>query len=171
MIRIFGAALIIGGASAWGLFGVFRLRRRVAILAEFLRAIGTIRCELQTRLTPVPQLISQLTHDCAEPVAGFFTTLESRLDLLGERTLFELWSVALEQSPQLALTMPERAALCDVARALGRYDLAEQNAALTAAERELDRFRLNAEAQFRTDSKTRAVMGFSAGIFVVLMLF
>jgi stage III sporulation protein AB len=149
---------------------VFTLRRRSRILAELLRAVAAMRAELVTRLTPVPELISRVAAQSAEPVAGFFRAVEARLPSLGELSLFELWQSALGASPELMLTPQEYAAFCEIPRALGRYDIAEQRAALMTAERELERFARLAEDKRLSDSKTRAFTGVAAGIFVVLML-
>ena len=169
MIRLIGAALVIAGTTAYGIAGVVALQRRSRTLAELLRTVAAMRSELVTRLTPVPTLISHLAEQSAEPVAAFLREVGARLGSLGEVTLTQIWSDALAAVP-LGLNDAERTAFCEVPHALGRYDLAEQRVALLSVERQLERFATEAEERRRSDSKTRAFLGFAAGFFVVLIL-
>ena len=170
MIKAFGVILVICGTSAWGVFGVLRLWRRCRILAELTGAVGAIRSEITTRLTPVPELISRLASETGEPVRSFFTSIVTRLGDIGEYTLYEIWYDALTNTPELLLLGDERDALREVPRALGRYDLEEQRLALSHTEQQLEQFRQRAcDARVR-DSKIKGTIGVAAGLFIVLLL-
>jgi len=170
MIKALGAILIICGTSAWGISGVIKLRHRCSILAQLTGAAATIRSEITTRLTPVPDLITRLTRETTAPCSLFFKNVEARLGDIGVRTLYDIWNGALDNTPELSLSSDERNALREIPRALGRYDLEEQRLALSHTERQLDSFLQRArEAQVR-DSKIKGAVGVCAGIFIVLLL-
>lgn len=170
MIKAFGAILVICGTGAWGISGVFRLKRRCRILAELTGAIGAIRSEITTRLTPVPELISRMARESAEPVGSFFKNVEARLGDIGVSTLYDIWDDALKNTPELSLLQDELAAIRDVPRALGRYDLEEQRLSLSRTERQFEQFLQRAEYLRGRDSKIKGFIGIAAGIFIVLIL-
>ena len=170
MVKALGAILIICGTSAWGISGVFRLKRRCRILAEMTGAIGAIRSEITTRLTPVPELITRIARETEEPVRSFFRSVEGRLEDIGALTLYDIWDDALTNTPELLLLRDEVEALRAVARALGRYDLEEQRLALSRAERQLEQFLQGARDIRARDSKIKRIVGVAAGIFIVLLL-
>ena len=170
MLKAIGAVLVICGTSAWGISGVIKLRRRCGILAELIGAIGTIRGEITTRLTPVPELISHLARETGGAVGLFFKNVEAKLGALGEQTLYDIWSTALENTPELLLQGDELNALREVPRALGRYELEEQRLALLRVETLFEQFRLRAAEKRTSDAKVKGVAGFCAGVFIVLLL-
>ncbi|MDR2420593.1 MAG: stage III sporulation protein AB [Oscillospiraceae bacterium] len=170
MIKLLGAALLIGGTSACGISGAMRLRRRARVLAELVRALAAMRGELVTRLAPVPELIERAERQSAGPVGAFFRNVRLRLGELGDTALYELWSGAVGATPELMLTEEEAAVLREAPRALGRYDLAEQRDALLRAERRFEEFVRRADAKRDAEFKTRALLGAAAGVFVALLL-
>ncbi|NLB29250.1 MAG: hypothetical protein GX823_03355, partial [Clostridiales bacterium] len=164
------AILVICGTSAWGISGVMRLKKRCRILAALTGAVGAIRSEITTRLTPVPELISRMALETAEPVKSFFKNVESRLGDIGVLTLYDIWDEALRGTPELSLLGDELDALKEVPRALGRYDLEEQRLALGRTERQLEQFLQRAREISGRDSKIKGFIGIAAGIFIVLIL-
>ena len=161
---------MICGTSAWGISGVLKLRRRCRIIAELTVAVGAIRGEITTRLTPVPELISRIARESAGPSRSFFKSIEVRLSDIGEFTLYDIWCGALENTPELLLLQDERDALREVPRALGRYDIEEQRLALSRAERQFEQFLQRARATQIRDSKIKCTVGIAAGLFIVLLL-
>lgn len=170
MLKILGAIFVIGGTAAWGAANVIKLRRRCRILRELTGAVGAIRSEITTRLTPVPELITRMTHETDEPVSLFFKNVEERLPDLGVLTLYDIWEEALINTPELSLFEDELDALKEVPRALGRYDLEEQRLALSRTERRLEQFLQRAQETRERDSRTKGFIGVAVGIFIVLLL-
>lgn len=170
MVKLLGALLVICGGCAWGVLEVMRLKRRCRILNELTSAVGAMRSEITTRLTPVPELISRMTRESAEPVRTFFVNVEKRLGSIGEATLYDLWGEALSETPELSLLQDELDALSDVPRALGRYELEEQRLALNRTERQLEQFSERAKQVYERDSKIKGFIGVAAGILIALLL-
>jgi stage III sporulation protein AB len=129
-----------------------------------------MRSEIVTRLTPVPELMERMALQTAVPVSSFFRNIHARLGELGSVALYDIWAQTIDAAPELLLSQEERAALRELARSLGRYDAAEQRAALERAERSFEEFARRADERRGADSKTFAALGAAAGVFIVLIL-
>ena len=141
MIRVAGAAMMIAGASAWGLLGVWRLRARLRTLEALCAALEEMRSEITARLTPIPEVIAGLSRGRETPVSVFFRRVEKKLPLLGAASFGELWRQAAEESPELMLRSDELTALKAVGHALGRYDAEAQDRELAALSRRFEDYR------------------------------
>ena len=68
MLRILGALCILIGAGAAGFGFAASVRRQARQLGELCAALEAMRCEIEYRMTPLPQLLEQLAQTCATPV-------------------------------------------------------------------------------------------------------
>ena len=59
MLRLMGAALLVGGCGAVGFSAAGRLARRVGVLRALLGALEGMERELAFRLTPMPELLER----------------------------------------------------------------------------------------------------------------
>jgi len=169
MIRILGALLVIGGAAAVGFSAVRGLNKRVRTLRAFLAALELMERELSFRLTPMPELLDELSVRMPEPVRTFFTTCRAGLETLGERDLGQLWRVGLEDA-QLGLQREELALLEELGDVLGRFDSEGQQAALTRVRTQLEHCLCGAQENRAKQSKMYGALGLSAGALLVIML-
>ena len=170
MIRIIGAAMMIFGASAWGVLGVVRLRERVRSLASITAALASVRCEVCDRLTPVPELFSMLEHEAAYPASSLFRRAGRKMAELGTASFHEIWKTAVEETPELLLKPRESMALSDLGLTLGRYNADEQRREIDYMTRRFEGFLRDAEQEKTRDSKMHAILGVTAGVFCVIIL-
>ena len=170
MIRLIGAAMMIAGASAWGLLGVWRLKARAQTLFSLCAALGEIRNEVACRLTPVPEVIARVSQDGDGPVAAFFRRVEKKLPLLGSVSFGELWRQAAEESPEMLLRETEKTALSAFGQALGRYDAETQERELSYLLGRFEGFLRDAETEKKRDARMHAALGLAAGLFCVIIL-
>ena len=170
MIRLLGAMLLSGGASALGLLAAAQLNRRVQSLRALLSALELLERELSYRLTPMPALLGELTRRSPPPVNGFFARCLDGLSTLGERTLSDLWNEALEAVP-MYLAEEERQVMRELGGILGRYDGEGQRESLGLARARLGQ-QLSAAAEERTRlGRVYSVLGLTAGTVLVILLF
>ena len=169
-IKILGAACVILGSCAWGALGVIKLRRRASGLAAVTRSLGALRAELCTRLTPMPEITRRLAQDSDEPVKSFWRNLAAKMPELGDARFSDLWEQTAASTRELPFLPDEAAVFIEAGRVIGRYDIEEQRAALIFAEERFREFTERAEQRRDKDSKTRAALGVSAGIFITLVL-
>lgn len=169
MIKLFGAVLLMGGASAIGFSAAAGLRSHVNCLRIFAADLGQMERELSFRLTPLPKLFHRLAKSSGAPVDYFFTLCEQGLDQLDERPLHELWRVSLEQS-RLPLEQDEKLALAELGSVLGQYDSDSQRAAIFQARERISVFLGRAEDERDRLEKVYGALGMSAGAFLILVL-
>ena len=170
MIRFIGAMMMIFGASAWGVLGVLRLRERVRSLASITAALGSVRCEICERLTPVPELFSMMSMEAAYPASALFRRAGKKMSELGSASFPEIWKLAVEETPELLLKPRESMALSDLGLTLGRYNADEQRREIDYMTRRFERFLREAEQEKARDSKMHALLGVTAGVFCVIIL-
>ena len=170
MFRLIGAVLLVLGTGICGLSSVLRLRQRARILSGLTLALEIMQSEICERMTPLPELVAQLAGDMEEPVRSFFRRLQSRMEQLGEVRFYEIWKKAVENSPELLLTVPEQRALCELGHSLGRYNLEQQRGAILYVHRKMETFARRAEEERIRNSRTNAFLGVAAGVFAVMIL-
>ena len=170
MLRALGAAMMIFGASAWGVLGVVRLRERVRSLEAITAALGNVRCEICDRLTPLPEVISKLASEANYPASALFRKAEKKLSKLGSASFPELWREAVNETPELMLTKRENMAISDLGLTLGRYNADEQRREIEYMTGRFEKFLDEAETERKRDSKMHAALGVAAGVFCVIIL-
>ena len=169
MIKLIGAILLIGGTAAWGISGVLRLRARCRSLTSITHALGVMQSEICDRLTPMPELLSQLGEEAEYPARLLYKNAENKLSTLGNTHFGAIWRQAVTATPELLLTAPEEAALVELGTSLGKYNVEEQKNAISYTRRRLEEYVKRAEIVRETDSKVRAFLGVASGIFAVVL--
>lgn len=169
MLRIIGAVLLIGGAASLGFSAAASLGRRVRTLRALLGALELMERELSFRLTPMPDLLDELSRRTAQPLRAFFSRCRAGLDRLGQTDFGQLWRESLEQTP-LGLGDEELSLLAGLGGILGRYDGEGQRAALERCRGQLSETLRRAEADRIQQGRMYGVLGLSAGAFLAIML-
>ncbi len=170
MIRLVGAVLIMAATAAWGVMGVMRLRARAKSLHALVSALGVVKSEICDRLTPMPELLAQMAEEAAYPASLLFKHASEKIQTLGSRSFSSIWRQAVLATPELLLTPAEELVLIELGQSLGRYDVAEQKSAISYAQRRMETFANDADAERDKTSKVRAFLGVAAGFFTVILL-
>lgn len=132
MTHLLGALLIGAASAALGFSYVKEEKRRLQALRSAEQMLKTMAGELKTRLTPLPELISQLACRCDGAAAAFAKALNLRLCHLGEREFSALWAESVEDAFNI-LSGEEREMLSALGLCLGRYELERQLTELSLA--------------------------------------
>ena len=171
MIKLIGAILLVGGAAAFGMSGVFRLRGRCGSLAAVTHALGIMQSEICDKLTPMPELLGQLSQEAGYPASLLFKNAEEKMSSLGGGSSFAMiWRQAVSVTPELMLTGDEQAVLYELGLSLGRYNADEQKNALQYARRRMEDYMRRADFTRDNNTKLHACLGVAAGIFAVVIL-
>jgi stage III sporulation protein AB len=129
-----------------------------------------MKSEICDRLTPMPELLKQLTNEASPPASMLFKNAAEKIPSLGSRSFSSLWSQAVMETPELLLTPQEELVLKELGMSLGRYDTGEQKNAIQYAERRMDEYARKAETERERNSKVHAFLGIAAGLFAVVIL-
>ena len=169
MLRLLGAALVVGGAGALGLLAARKLGRRVAALRAMTAALELAERELSFRLTPIPDLFASLERRAPPPAGACFGRCLAGLEQLGEAGLSALWRKAVEETlPDLA--EEDRCELYELGEVLGRYDGEGEREAIALTRTRLLRALERAEADRDSRGRLCTVLGLTAGAFCAILL-
>lgn len=150
--KVIGACLILAGCGGFGLALTASFRREEAALRQLVSVLDYMQCELQYRLTALPDLCRQAGELGKNPVCQFFGCLANELDR----------QIAPDVSSCIRLVMNQIDAISPKAEkgiwmlgtTLGRFDLEGQLQGLEAA-RSYCRSQLNNMEQNR-DNRLRS---------------
>lgn len=123
-IRWFGAALIVTGCTLAGFSISGAYRREEADLRQLIGALEFISCELQYRMTPLPELCRTVGHERSGCIGKLFTNLAVELDSQISPNVQSCLAVAAATCGQLPRRVQE--AVCILGSSLGRFDMEGQ---------------------------------------------
>lgn len=123
-IQIIGALLVILGCGGFGFRLASAHKKEERLLRQLIDVIDYIACELQYRMTPLPQLCRQAALECSGTINRLFTALAIELEQQLSPNAELCMKVALEQATHLPRDIIE--ILKRLGRSLGRFDLSGQ---------------------------------------------
>lgn len=163
-----GAVLIVVSCGGFGMILAWSQRREEWALRELLRALDLMECELQYRLTPLPDLCRQASGACRGSVGKLLSRLARELEQQIAPDVASCMDAALMTVPDLPGVTAGQ--LRHLGRTLGRFDLHGQIQGLEAARescrRALAGFSDNAPARHRS----YRTLGFCAGAALAILL-
>lgn len=169
MLKLLGAALMVGGGAWVGLKAAGELSRRVKALDAWQDALALMENELSFRLSSMPELMERLSHSVRPPAKEAFAKLQTDLSRLGEASFEELWREALATHPG-GLSGEELNVLQTLGTVLGRYGWEDQCRSLESARASLTERAAQAREELRQKGKAYAATGVALGAFVTILL-
>ena len=79
-VKYIGAALIFVSCSAFGFMKAANFRREERCLAQLVQLLEGMECELEYRLTPLPQICSDAAHNADGCLEKVFSVLSQELE-------------------------------------------------------------------------------------------
>lgn len=170
MVKFIGSIMITAAAAMIGFLKVKSLSEHVKALNAVISALEVMRAEILFRLTPLPEIMSQLSRNSDDPISCFFESCAEKLKTETSKPFTAIWNEALSEHPELPFSQEERTVLADLGTVLGRYDPEQQAKAIGLAESRLDRFLKKAEAVRATQGRMYGALGVIIGICIVIVL-
>lgn len=131
-----GAILIIAGCGGFGCSLALGHKREEKLLRQLARILRYMECELQYRLTPLPELCRQAGKEVSGILRDVFSNLARELDWQGEPDVSCCMAASIKKSPDLPPRL--RKLLVRLGHTLGRFDLPGQLRGLQAVEAACD---------------------------------
>lgn len=169
MIRLAGAVLLAGGSVILGACMRRHLNGRVNDLNGLLVGFETMARELNYRMTPLPELLRQVSMQSKGNSAVFFDLCAQGAEHLNGRTFQAIWSQSLEAA-QLRLEQEDLAFLEQLGGVLGRYDEESQRKALDSTIARLEHLRNSAADQSHRLGRVYSALSLTAGGFLMILL-
>ena len=146
-----GAVLIMAGCGGFGFSLCADHRRQETSLRKLIAVLDFMACELQYRMTPLPDLCILAAKEAGSDLGQIFTWLGQALEDAAVTDVSGAMDGALRSAPEL----PEKTRdnLLMLGRSMGRFDLTGQLTALEAVRagcrRDLEGFSANRDVRLR----------------------
>lgn len=164
-----GALLIIAGCGAFGLALCAHHRAEEENLRRLIRALDYMACELQFRMTPLPELCRSAGQESGGIVRETFLRLASELDMGNTPEVSGCMDRILADTA--GLTEHTRENLQLLGRSLGRFDLDGQKKGLdtvrAACRRDLEGLNQNRDNRLRSYQTLALCTGAALAILLI----
>lgn len=151
-LKLIGAILIIAGCGGVGFSMAATHRREEAALRQLIRALDYMGCELQYRLTPLPELCRNAAGECTGIVSTVLAKLAKELEAQIAPDAVSCMNAALSKAARLPQRTKKNLQL--LGSSLGQFDLQGQLTGLEAARiqcrRELDELSKDRDVRLRS---------------------
>ena len=151
-IKIIGAALIIAGCGGVGFSMAASHRKEEKALRQLIRALDYMGCELQYRLTPLPELCRCAASESGGAVSQALINLASELESQVSPDAPSCMNAALSRTAGLPSAARKNLQL--LGTSLGQFDLQGQLTGLEAARkhcrRELEELSRDRDVRLRS---------------------
>lgn len=167
-IRIIGAILIVLSSSSVGYYLVLSHKREENAIRQLINVLNFMECELQYRLTPLPELCRLAAAENQGIVCDLMLTLANEMDRQISPDASSCMNAALAKYHRF----PERAKriLMRLGGSLGRFDLGGQLRGLENA-RQSCRKELESLGNNRNERlKNYQTLAICAGVALVILL-
>lgn len=168
-LKLIGAILILVGCGGYGIMMAMNHRREVAALHQLVQVMEAMICELEYRLTPLPELCRFGAQQTKGPLKAFFQSLAKAMD---EQVSPDV-GVCTIAALKITAGLPSFASsqLQAMGQTLGRFDLTGQ---LTCLERCKQSCMGQLEVMEHQQSqrlRSYQTLGFCAGAALAILLF
>ncbi|MBO5952660.1 MAG: stage III sporulation protein AB [Oscillospiraceae bacterium] len=123
-IKLIGAVLVIAASGGFGITIAASHRREVKYLRQLLAILDYMECELQYRLTPLPQLCKQSALEASGLLKTALQAFSTELENQVSPDVSSCMTAAVSHSPELP-THTKSCLLC-LGQSLGKFDLQGQ---------------------------------------------
>lgn len=130
-MKLLGALIVIAGCGGFGFYMAALWRREERILRELGSALDFMGCELQYRMTPLPELCRQTGDKYTGPIREVLENLAGELESQIAPDVRHCMDAALRKTPELPAS--SRTVLDTLGTSMGRFDLEGQLKGLESA--------------------------------------
>lgn len=163
-----GAALIILGCGGFGFSLAAAHKREERCLRQLIAALDYMECELQFRLTPLPDLCRSAGQEGKGEVGQALLTLSAEIDAQISPDVDYCMAAALKRHPELPGITAENLRM--LGHSLGRFDLKGQIAGLEAVRgkcrQDLEKLQSDRDSRLRNYQ----TLGLCAGAALAILL-
>lgn len=168
-LKLIGAILVIAGCGGYGVIMAMNHRREVAALRQLTCVADKMICELEYRLTPLPELFHFASRQTKGVLCRYFSEFAKVMDEQVSPDIGDCCTVALSRIS--GLPGHTAAQLQALGQTLGRFDLTGQIRALEQC-RESCQGQLE-ELEYQQPQRLRSyqTLGFCTGAALAILLF
>lgn len=167
ILKLIGAVFVVVGCGGIGFRIAANHRFEEKNLRQLIGILDYMECELQYRLTPLPELCRQASKEFIGPLGNVFRELSIEMDAQNSSDLEICMSGALEKVGKLPPLTREELLL--LGRSIGRFDMEGQLKGLEAVRQECRR--QGETLSFNRDARLRSyqTLGLCAGAALAIL--
>lgn len=162
-----GAILVITGCGGFGFSMAANHRREETLLRQLIHVLEFMECELQYRLTPLPELCRQSARETGGILRDILLNLAKEMDWQTAPDVCSCMNAALKRSRDIPNSL--RKLLLQLGGTLGRFDLPGQLRGLQSVkaycEAALKRLEKNKDVRLRSYQ----TLGLCAGVALAIL--
>ena len=167
-MHMFAVVLISGGFLSMGVIAARNLRCCANELREVIIGVQVIKRELKYSLAPLNELLQMASAQTAGETQLFFDDCKRKIEAADGELFETIWRQALERR-KFCLKQADYLILMQLGSVLGRYDADEQIMVLSRTVEQLEQRYLDAKEESRRMGRVYMVLGFSVGMFMLLL--
>ena len=167
MIKILGAILIVAGCGGVGFKLAAEFIREERFLKQLISVLDYMECELQYRMTPLPELCRKASELCTGMLSGILLTLTEELEAQISPDAEQCMRAALFKHEN---TSPESSLLLErFGRTLGRFDLKGQVKGIVDIREECEKYLTKLENHKDLRLRSYRTLALCAGAALVIL--
>ena len=167
-MRIMGAILLIIGSAGTGFAMTSAFRREVVVLRQMENLICDIYCDLEYRLTPLPQLLCEEASRFNGVLRVFLLCVVKELEAQISPNIACCFEAALSKHPELPASVQR--ILQELGESLGRFNLQGQLRCLDNVKNSCKRILLSLENKQTGYTRSCQAYCLCVGVAVALLL-
>lgn len=164
-----GALMIVFACTAAGLMKSRSLTQLDRLYTELTAVLGIIKSEISSRTAPMDEIIELISvgqAGCIEPFTGL---LKQGFTNLGESSFGSIWSNAVSKGLD-GISPRSELALKSLGGTLGRYEAAEQAAAIERCITVISAEQSNLQSGLCANKRMYIGIGAASGLMLAIML-
>lgn len=166
-LKIFGAVLIVVGCGGVGMMIASSYAKQERLLRQLISVFDYMECELQYRLTPLPDLCRNAAQQSCGVLQRFFLLLSHELEDQISPDVERCVSAAVTKSKELPKLLSD--ALLLLGHTLGRFDLEGQVRGLEAVRQECRQTLCGLDRNKSIRLRSYQTLGLCAGAALVIL--
>jgi stage III sporulation protein AB len=172
LLKFVGALLVLLAGTLFGFFQAQQLSRRPKQIRQLILALGRLETEIAYGFTHLPDALTALSRQSAEPLSRMFGQMADQLNAAAGRSVNEIWQAAVRDGWKLtSMKEAEKEIMLQLGVTLGQTDREDQVKHLR-----LGVAQLQAEEELARDEQKRyekmwKSLGVLSGALVVILIY
>ena len=168
MIRFFGVVLTVLGCGSVGFQIAANHRREEKSLQQLVRILEYMECELQYKMTPLPELCRQVGRTFKQSPGGIFAELASEMESQISPNINCCMSAVLQRNRNIPKNTHR--ILSNIGVSIGKFDLLGQMKGLNSAKEDCKRSLDELGKDRDTKLRNYQTLGLCAGAALAILL-
>lgn len=166
-IKIMGAMCVVLGCGAFGFIVAGNSHKEMSMLRQLITALEFMECELNYRMTPLPQLFRRTAGISSGCIRKFFLYFAEELSTQPSKSMNMCLSKSLTRCPEIPPLTLRR--IKELGKSLGSFDLSGQIRCIQAANAENDRIYKELCQDHKVRIRSYKTLGLCAGAALVII--